>query len=301
MATQSHAPTQRTQPVRRVAGRAAVALETTLLAHGLPPGQGLPLAVELDEIIAGHGARPATIGVLDGVPIVGMTSEELTDFLGRGHIEKANSANLGPLIHQRATAATTVSATVQLAASAGIRVMATGGLGGVHQNAAQRLDISADLSALTRHPVAIVSSGVKAILDVASTRELLETLGIPVLGYKTETFPAFYLTDSEASVDAVFDDPAEIAAFARRHLAATGRGILVVKPVPAQHAIEPHLWHHWLQEAQSTTPAVQGRAATPAILDGLHRISNGKTLSANLALVRENADLAARIAAEMAR
>lgn len=301
MPDHQHAPTPRTHPVRRVAGRAAVALETTLLAHGLPAGQGPPLAEELDAIIESHNARPATIGVLDGVPIVGMTREELTDFLARPRIEKANTANLGPLIHQRATAATTVSATVQLAASAGIRVMATGGLGGVHHNMAQRLDISADLTALTQHPVAVVSSGVKAILDVASTRELLETLGVPVIGYKTETFPAFYLTDSESGVDATYDNPAGIAAFARHHLAQTGRGVLVVQPVPAEHAIEPHQWHDWLEQAQQATPAVQGRAATPAILDTLHRISDGKTLSANLALVRANADLAAQIAVEIAQ
>ncbi len=300
MANHQHAPTPRTPTVRRVAGRAAVALETTLLAHGLPAGQGLPLAVKLDAIIEAHSARPATIGVLDGVPIVGMTHDELTEFLSRPRIEKANTANLGPLIHQRATAATTVSATVQLAASAGIRVMATGGLGGVHHNMHQRLDISADLAALARHPVAVVSSGVKAILDVASTRELLETLGVPVIGYNTDTFPAFYLTDSESSVDASYDNPADIAAFARHHLASTGRGVLVVQPVPAEHAIEPHLWHHWLTEAQAATAAVQGRATTPALLDTLHRISDGKTLSANLALVRANADLAAQIAVEIA-
>lgn len=301
MPDQQHAPTPRTTVVRRVAGRAAVALETTLLAHGLPAGEGLPLAKELDAIIESRDARPATIGVLDGVPIVGMTRDELTSFLGRANIEKANTANLGPLIYQGATAATTVSATVSLAASAGIRVMATGGLGGVHRNMDQRLDISADLTALAQHPVAIVSSGVKAILDVASTRELLETLGIPVVGYKTDTFPAFYLTDSESGVDATFDKVDDIAGFARHHLASTGRGVLVVQPVPAEHAIEPHLWHQWLEEAQAATPAVQGRAATPAVLETLHRISDGKTLLTNLALVRANADLAAQVAVQIAR
>lgn len=301
MPDHQHAPTPRTHLVRRVAGRAVVALETTLLAHGLPAGEGLPLARELDAIVRSHQARPATIGVLDGVPIVGMTEGELGKFLGRPKIEKANTANLGPLIYQRATAATTVSATVAIAASAGIRVMATGGLGGVHANMDQRLDISADLTSLVQHPVAVVSSGVKAILDVVSTRELLETLAVPVIGYRTETFPAFYLTDSESGVDATFDDPVDIAGFVRQHLASTGRGALVVQPVPADHAIEPHVWHHWLEEAQAATPAVQGRAATPAVLDTLHRISGGKTLAANLALVRANADLAAQIAVEISR
>ena len=300
MALPEHARTPSTTPVRRVAGRAAVALETTLLAHGLPAGQGLPLARELDKIISDAGARPATIGVLHGVPIVGMSAEELTALLENETVHKANTANLGPLIAQRQTAATTVSTTVQLAASAGIRVMATGGLGGVHHNLDQRLDISADLAALARHPVAVVSSGVKAILDVASTRELLETLGVPVLGYKTDKFPAFYLSESEAGVDASFEHPTDIAAFARRHLAQHGSGVLVVQPVPAEHAVEPHQWHDWLEQAQGETAAVQGRAATPMLLDAVHRISNGRTLEANLALVRANAVLAARIAVEMA-
>ncbi|MFI4882616.1 MAG: pseudouridine-5'-phosphate glycosidase [Phycisphaerales bacterium JB064] len=300
MTSHQHAPTPRTNPVRRVAGRAVVALETTLLAHGLPAGQGLPLARELDQIVTDAGARPATIGVLEGVPIVGMTPDELEAFLARPIIHKANTANLGPLVHQGATAATTVSATVHLAASAGIRVMATGGLGGVHTNLHQRLDISADLTALAQHPVAVVSSGVKAILDVASTRELLETMGVPVLGYNTDKFPAFYLTESECGVDATFDDPRDIALFARHHLAQHGSGVLVVQPVPAEHAIEPHVWHDWLGQAQAETAAVQGRAATPAVLDSLHRISQGRTLSANLALVRANAALAAKIAAEIA-
>lgn len=301
MTSHQHAPTLRTNTVRRVAGRAAVALETTLLAHGLPKGQGLPLAREIDQIITKAGASPATIGVLEGVPIVGMTPGELQAFLDKPAIHKANTANLGPLIAQRQSAATTVSATVQLAASVGVRVMATGGLGGVHTNLHRRLDISADLAALARRPVAVVASGVKAILDVASTRELLETLGIPVLGFKTEKFPAFYLTESEAGVDATFDEPGDIAAFARHHLAQHGSGVLVVRPVPPEHAIEPHQWHDWLEQAHAETAAVQGRAATPAVLDALHRISEGRTLSANLALVRANAALAAEIAVEMAR
>ncbi len=301
MSDHKHAPTPRTQPVRRVAGRAAVALETTLLAHGLPPGEGLPLARELDTIIQRHGANPATIGVLDGVPIVGMTQDELGEFLSRPEIAKANTANLGPLIYRCATVATTVSATVSLAASAGIRVMATGGLGGVHHGLAHRLDISADLAALAQHPVAVVSSGVKAILDVASTRELLETLGVPVIGYRTRSFPAFYLVESEGRVDATFDSPADIAAFARHHLASTGKGVLIAQPVPAEHAIDPQQWQAWLEQAARESADAKGRDATPAMLEALHRISEGRTLSSNLALVRANADLAAQIAAEMAR
>ena len=230
-----------------------------------------------------------------------MAPAELAEFLSRPDITKANTANLGPLIHQGATAATTVSATVSLAASAGIRVMATGGLGGVHHGLTHHLDISADLAALARHPVVVVSSGVKAILDVASTRELLETLGVPVIGFRTHSFPAFYLAHSDAGVDATFESPADIAAFARRHLASSGRGVLIVQPVPDDHAIEPQQWQGWLDQAARDTADAKGRDATPAVLDALHRISEGRTLRSNLALVRTNADLAARIAAEMAR
>ena len=301
MANAQHAPTPRTSPVHRVAGRAVVALETTLLAHGLPPGEGLPLAEELEEIIKKHKARPATVGVLKGIPIVGMSRDEISTLLALANVEKANTANLGPLIYQRKSAATTVSSTVLLAARAGVRVMATGGLGGVHNKLNHRLDISADLAALARHPVTIVSSGVKTVLDVASTRELLETLGVPVIGFRTDRFPAFYLVESDAGVDATFDDPADIARFARRHMASTGSGVLIVQPVPGDHAVEPASWHDWLERAQRSTAAVHGRATTPALLSAIHEISGGRTLQANLALVRQNADLAARIAVEMAR
>lgn len=297
MAHHQHARAHRTTPVRRAAGRAVVALETTLLAQGLPKGQGLPLARELDAIITSHGATPATIGVLDGTPIIGMTHDELARLLDAPTIHKANTANLGPLIYQRATAATTVSATVALAASVGIRVMATGGLGGLHPNLAQHLDISPDLMALATHPVAVVCSGVKAILDVAGTRELLETLGVPVLGFRTGTFPAFYLTHSDASVDATFDDADDLARFACRHLAQHGTGVLVVQPVPAEHAIEPDQWSQWLEAARARAGTARGRDATPALLDALHRVSQGRTLESNLSLVRANAALAAQIAA----
>lgn len=297
MAHHQHAPANRTTPVRRAAGRAVVALETTLLAQGLPKGQGRPLAIELDTIITRHGATPATIGVLDGTPIVGMTHDELARFLDAPTIHKANTANLGPLIHQRATAATTVSATVALAARVGIRVMATGGLGGLHQGLAHHLDISPDLAALARHPVAVVCSGVKSTLDVPGTRELLETLGVPVLGFRTTTFPAFYLTHSDATVDATFDDAKDLAAFTRHHLAQVGTGVLIVQPVPDQHAIDPHQWAQWLETAQAQAHQARGRDATPAVLAGLHRVSDGRTLAANLALVRANAALAAQVAA----
>lgn len=281
------------------AGPAHVALETTLLAHGVPRGHGLPLARELAGIIAREGAHPAIVGLCRGRPTVGLSWDELSEMLAAPKIPKANTANLGILIHQRSHAATTVSTTMELAAGAGVRLFATGGLGGVHRGYGVRLDISADLAALARFPVAVVCSGVKSLLDVASTREALETLGIPVIGFRTDRFPAFYLRESEASVDARFDDAADLAAFISAELARTGRGIVIANPVPEPDAIEPRQWDEWLGLAMGrAVPA--GRDATPAILAALHEVSGGATLRSNLALVRSNARLAARLASTLA-
>jgi pseudouridylate synthase len=280
-------------PINR-AGPGHVALETTLLAHGVPKGHGLPLARELADIITRAGAQPAIIGLHRGHPTVGLSWDELSEMLAAPKIAKANSANLGVLIHRRAHAATTVSTTMELAAAAGIRLFATGGLGGVHRNYAARLDISSDLAALARFPVAVVCSGVKSLLDVASTREALETLGVPVVGFRTDTFPAFYLRESEAGLDARFDDPADLSDFIHAELARSGRGIVVANPVPESDQIEPSQWNQWLAKAQARTTAT-GRDVTPAILAALHEVSSGATLRTNLALVRSNAELAARL------
>lgn len=278
------------------AGPGHVALETTLLAHGVPKGQGMPLARELADIVASAGARPALVGVHRGHPTVGLSWDELSEMLAAPKVHKANTANLGVLIHRRAHAATTVSSTMELAAAAGVRLFATGGLGGVHRGYGERLDISADLAALTRFPVAVVCSGVKSLLDVGSTREALETLGVPVVGFRTDWFPAFYLRESEAGLDARFDDPADLAEFVHAELARTGRGILVANPVGEADQIEPGQWEKWLGEAtRRAAGRATGRDATPAILAALHEVSAGATLRSNLALVRSNAELAARL------
>ncbi len=204
---------------------------------------------------------------------------------------------------------------MELAAGAGIRVFATGGLGGIHRGYAQRLDISADLAAFTRFPVAVVTSGCKSILDVASTREALETLGIPVVGYRTDRFPAFYQREAAAGsggaprgsagtdVDARFDDPAELAGFIRGELSRTGRGIVVCNPIPREAEIKPRDWDRWLAAAGTrfAVQTAQGRDATPAILAALHQVSKGATLRANIALALSNAELAGRLAACLAR
>lgn len=287
-------------PLFRAAGPGHVALETTLLLHGVPKPEAAPLAAQLGAIIRAAGARPALVGVHAGRPVVGLNDAELADLLAAPEVAKVNSSNLGLALHAKAHAATTVSTTMELAAAAGIRVFATGGIGGVHRGFAARLDISADLAAFTRFPVAVVTSGVKSLLDVESTREALETLGIPVVGYRTHAFPAFYLRESEARVDARFDDSDDLAAFLAGELTRTGRGVVVAQPVPEAEELPPAMWREWLDKARAQFPDTTGRDVTPRILARLHEISEGRTLRANLALVRENARLAAKLAARMA-
>jgi pseudouridine-5'-phosphate glycosidase len=275
----------------------AVALETTLLLHGVPKSESPALAADLAEIVRTHGAHPAIVGVVGGVPTVGLTDAELGLLLAADKVTKVNTSNLGVAIHRKTHAATTVSTTMELAAAAGVRVFATGGLGGVHTNLAAHLDVSADLAAFTRFPVAVVTSGVKSLLDVEGTREVLETLGVPVVGYRTDRFPAFYLRESAATVDARFDDHADLARFVATEMSRTGRGVVVCNPIPAGDAIRADDWHAWLAAAEGKVGSTAGRDATPRLLAALHEVSRGETLRANLALVRSNADLAARIVA----
>lgn len=290
-----------TRGVRRVASP-AVALETTLLVHGVPSEAALPLHHELSGLIRGEGANPALVGVVGGVPTVGMTDGELEGMLAQGKgVAKANTANLGVLRHWGAHAATTVSATMELAAAAGLEVFATGGLGGVHRGYGCDLDVSSDLAALTRFPVAVVASGVKSILDVVATREALESLGVPVIGFGTDEFPAFYRRSSGAGVDARFDAVEDLAGFLTAELNRTGRGVLVVNPIPEEDELGEDVLAGWIEEAEGAAEAagVRGRGVTPFVLGQLHERSGGETLRANLALVRSNARLAARLAAAM--
>lgn len=289
-----------TQIINR-AGPGHVALETTLLVHGLPGPDGARLASELGQIVSEGGALAATIGVLGGRAIVGMSDGELSELLTSEDVPKANTANLGVLMHGGSDAATTVSATMELAAGAGVRVFATGGIGGVHRGYGEELDVSSDLTAFTRFSVAVVSSGVKSILDVMATREALETLGVPVIGFGTESFPAFYLRRSEAGVDARFDDVGELAKFVEAELGRTGRGVLVVNPIPEDAELNQDDWRRWLEvaEGEADAQAVRGRDRTPFILGKLHEISEGATLRANIALVKSNVRLAAEICSAM--
>lgn len=287
-----------------------VALETTLLAHGVPPGEGLALGRDLERIVRDAGGVPATVGVLHGRPLAGMSERELEELLAEAAspagLAKLNTSNLGLALHRGRSGATTVSATMEIAAAAGIRLFATGGLGGVHRGYGRRLDISSDLAALARFPVAVVCSGVKSILDVESTREALETLGVPVVGFRCERFPAFYVRESGVGVDASFEDEASLAAYLDFELPRTGRGVVVAQPCPAEEAFAEDEWLALLGEAglggaEAAPGAPAGRGATPEALARLHRLSGGRTLRANLALVRANAALAGRLGGEFSR
>jgi len=282
--------------------RPAVALETTLLLHGVPSTEALGLHRALAETVQQKNAFPALVGVFQGVPTVGLTDAELMQMLEAGKVAKANTANLGGLIASGSHGATTVSTTMELAAAAGVRVFATGGIGGVHNGFSHSLDISSDLTAFTRFPIAVVTSGVKSILNVAATREALETLGVPVVGFQCDEFPAFYLRalpETRIEVDVSFADIASLARFVDAELARTGRGIVVCNPIPLTDALEASAFARWLAEAETQADAAgaTGRQRTPAILAALHQISDGATLRANLALVKNNAKVAAQIAA----
>lgn len=285
----------------------SVALETTLLLHGVPKGQGRPLNDELASIVRANGGTPTTIGVVHGVPTVGLTDAELDTLLAAAKVAKSNTANLGLFLHRKQHAATTVATTMELAAAAGVRVFATGGLGGVHRGYANHLDISADLAAFTRFPVAVVTSGVKSLLDVAATRELLESLGVPVVGYRTDDFPAFYQralgggAGAGPKVDARFDDIKDLARFVNAEMTRTKRGVVVCNPIPSSDEIPAAQFETWLAQAtaDAAKQGIQARDVTPFILGSLHRLSNGATLRANLALVKSNAALAAQLAAAL--
>lgn len=280
-----------------------MALETTLLVHGVPADAAPGLAAKLSEAVRAQGAEPALIGIVNGTPTVGMTDDELAVLLGAGEVPKVNTANLGIAIHRKTHGATTVSTTIELAALAGVRVFATGGIGGVHRDSAVTWDISSDLHALARWPVAVVTSGVKSILNVSGTREMLETLGVPVVGFRCDAFPAFYRRASEAGVDARFDDAADLAAFVAAELARNGRGVVIANPIPEPHEIGAADLDAWTDQAhaEATQQGIGGRAVTPFVLSRLHEISGGRTLGANVELALDNARLAGRVAAGMPR
>ena len=286
------------------AGAGFVGLETTILVHGVPRADAAPLAARLAEAVRAGGngaAEPAVVGIVSGRPVVGLLPDELDLLLAADHVEKANTSNLGVVMHRKQHGATTVSTTVELAALAGIRVVATGGIGGVHRDYADHLDISSDLGTLARRPVAVVTSGVKSLLDVAATRELLETLGVPVIGYRTDSFPAFYVRETDIPVDARFDDAEDLARYVASELARTGRGVVVANPCPEADAMPRDAWESLLARAQAAAGPARGRDVTPALLTQVHALSGGTSLRANIALAVDNARLAGAICGGMGK
>jgi pseudouridine-5'-phosphate glycosidase len=273
--------------------RAVVALETTLVAHGFPPGEGVEVGLASERAVREGGAVPATVGVLDGEVVVGLTEAELARF--DASARKLGPRDLAAAVTQRAVGATTVGGTLAVCRATGIRFMATGGLGGVHRGWPTPPDVSADLGVLAQTQALVVSSGVKSLLDVPATTELLETLGVPVLGYGTDELPLFYAAHGGPPVSARVDTPGEAAALAHAHWHLAGGGLLVGRP-PAESLddVEP-LIERALAEADAQ--GVHGQAVTPFVLSYLHRESGGRTLAANRDLIVDNARLAGAIAA----
>ncbi|MFJ4919135.1 pseudouridine-5'-phosphate glycosidase [Streptomyces sp. NPDC088725] len=282
-------------------GRPVVALESTIIAHGLPRPRNLAVAEELETLVREGGAVPATVAVLDGEAHVGLAKDQLERIAADTSMRKLGHRDLAPALATGASGATTVSATAFLAARAGIRVFATGGLGGVHREWTETQDESADLRLLARTRIAVVCAGVKSILDVPATLQRLETLGVGVLGYGTRYFPGFYLASSGERVDWTVGTPVEVAAVltAQDALGGPDAALIIANPVPEAEQLDPELHDRVLAEAlaECRRQGVGGQAVTPFLLDHLQRHTAGASLEANLAAVRGNVHLAARIAA----
>lgn len=285
------------------AGRPVVALESTLLAHGLPRPDNRTAADQVEDAVRAGGAVPATIAVLDGVPHIGLTAAEVDRVCADAELAKLGVRDLPIAAALGVSGATTVSSTALLAASAGIGVFATGGLGGVHRQSQETFDESADLVALARTSIVVVCAGVKSILDVPATLERLETLSVTVVGYRTQRFPGFYVADSGYSLDWRVEDPAAAArVFAARRMLAPG-AVVVANPLSEDEQLDRELHDRVIAGALAAADAAgaRGKDVTPFVLGHLHEASDGATLAVNVQLVLRNAELAGQIAAELAR
>ncbi|MGB1101326.1 MAG: pseudouridine-5'-phosphate glycosidase [Pontimonas sp.] len=279
-------------------GTPIVALESTIIAHGLPRPDNLAAAQRFEDQIRAAGATPATVAVIDGVPTVGLSSQEL-ERIATEVIDKASVRDLPVVIGKGISGATTVASTASLAALAGVRVFATGGLGGVHRGANETFDESADLSVLATTPITVVSAGVKSILDISATLERLETLSVPVVGYRTDVFPAFWLSESDYSLDWRVESGAEVAAIMQARDALGYRhGIVVANPVPHDQQWDPATHDQMLEEAlaSATQDGIRGKDVTPYVLSYIVEHSKGASLGVNLDLVSNNIAVAVEIA-----
>jgi len=275
-----------------------VALESTIITHGLPRPKNLEVALEVEQIVTDAGATPATIAIIDGQIHIGLEPDQLTQIANDENILKASIRDLAIISTQKKSAATTVAATSHIAKMAGISLFATGGLGGVHREAWQSWDESADLLALANTPILIVCSGAKSILDVSATLERLETLSVPILGYRTNKFPGFYLTDSGFDLEHRTDTPQDIAQIwrARSDVATNNSALIVANPVGNQmnKALHDQILFDGLAKAK--TAGIIGKAVTPFLLEYFHSNSKGESLRVNIEIIKANAALAAQIA-----
>ncbi|MGI8667880.1 MAG: pseudouridine-5'-phosphate glycosidase [Jatrophihabitans sp.] len=285
-------------------GRPVVALESTIISHGLPRPDNLAIARDIERAVREAGAVPATVAIVDGVARVGLDDDALQAIAGSDEVVKVSVRDLATIAARRGLGATTVASTAHLAALAGISVFATGGLGGVHRQARDSWDESADLTTLSRTPITVVCAGVKSILDVAATLERLETLNIAVLGYRTSAFPGFYLADSGHPLDWRVDSAAEVAAVmrARAELGTDRYGLVVANPIRPADELDRSLHDQTLVAglAELGRAGVTGKQVTPFLLEFFHRHTHGASLTANVQLVLNNARVAAEIAAAYA-
>jgi pseudouridine-5'-phosphate glycosidase len=287
------------------AGRPVVALESTIVSHGLPRPDNLKIAHEIEETVRATGAVPATIGMVAGRIVVGLDEPQLARLATADDVVKLSVRDLAVAAAAGVHGATTVAATAAIAARAGIAVFATGGLGGVHRAAAESFDESADLSTLARTPVAVVCAGVKSILDVGATLERLETFGVPVIGYRTRRFPGFYRTDSGHDLDWSVDSPDEVARVMRARVwhGVSDAGLIVANPLPPDEQLDPELHDRVLADGLIglARDGITGKAVTPYLLAHFHEATGGRSLAVNVRIILRNADLAARVAVAAVR
>lgn len=281
------------------AGGPVVALESTIISHGMPYPRNVEMAREVEQIVRDAGATPATIAVLEGVPRIGLSPGELDLLASDPSVTKVSIRDLGYVAARRAHGATTVAATMRLAALAGIRVFVTGGLGGVHRGAESSMDVSADLTEMSRTDVAVVSAGVKSLLDIGRTLEVLETLGVPVVAYRADEFPSFFSRSSGFSAPMRLDEPEQVAAMMRAKWDLGLEGaVSVANPVPVEDEIPQAQIERTIQQALADADerGVRGKDITPYLLGRIVELSGGASLETNIALVRDNARLGAAIA-----
>ncbi len=286
-------------------GRPVVALESTIISHGMPYPQNVETALQVEKIIRDHGAVPATIAILGGRLKAGLTPEEI-DYLGRtgAGVTKTSRRDLPVIVAKGMDGATTVTTTMMIAHMAGIQVFATGGIGGVHRGAETTMDISADLEELAQTPVMVVCAGAKSILDLGLTLEYLETKGVPVIGYQTKELPAFYTRHSGFGVDYELDSPAELAAaFRCQREMGLKTGMLVTNPIPEQYSMDADTINAAIDKAiaEAAEQGIHGKATTPFLLARVKDLTGGDSLESNIRLVYNNAALAAETAAELCR